>query len=215
MKILTTILASALIATAAHAENPVVVMKTNKGEITIELDKEKAPITVENFLKYVGSKHYDGTIFHRVIDGFMIQGGGFAAGEVPEQKKSLDPIKNEAKTAGLSNLRGTIAMARTNAPDSATAQFFINVKDNKNLDAGGFSPDGYAVFGKVTSGMDTVDKIKVVKTAPSPLKSIAGDRLIERPTSDVPIEPVVIESVALKSAGAETPAEEKAPAAAE
>lgn len=174
--------------------NPVVEILTNMGPIHVELNMEKAPVSVTNFLAYVKDKHYDGTIFHRVIDDFMIQGGGFSKGDTPTQKKTKPPIKNEAKTSGLSNLRGTIAMARTNAPDSATAQFFINVVDNKNLDAGGFSPDGYAVFGKVISGMETVDKIRAVETGSKQLTTTAGIR----PMRNVPLEAVIIESIALK-----------------
>jgi cyclophilin family peptidyl-prolyl cis-trans isomerase len=143
--------------------NPVVVLETSKGNIEIELNEAKAPISVANFLKYVDMKFYDGLIFHRVIDGFMIQGGGFT----PEmsQKQGLPPIKNEAGN-GLANDKYTIAMARTNVVDSATSQFFINVKDNtflnqKNETAQGF---GYAVFGKVTKGMEVVDAIAKVKT---------------------------------------------------
>lgn len=195
--LLAPLLCLAMLSISAIAENPSVVMKTNHGDITIELNQEKCPVTVKNFLSYVSEKHYDGTIFHRVIDGFMIQGGGFANGMIPEEKKTKAPIKNEAKDSGLSNLRGTIAMARTNAPHSATAQFFINVKDNKNLDAGGFSEDGYAVFGKVTAGMDVVDKIKAVETGRTPLKARAGDTLREQPMSDVPTKTVVIKSVSL------------------
>ncbi len=144
-------------------ENPQVILTTNKGEIVIELYPDKAPLTVDNFLKYVDDKFYDGTIFHRVIKSFMIQGGGFTPGLI--QKKTNEPIKNEAGN-GLSNTRGTIAMARTNVVDSATAQFFINVVDNPFLDhqddsARGF---GYCVFGKVISGIETVDAIKTVAT---------------------------------------------------
>ena len=206
MKFLAPLCASLLLATPALVANPTVLVKTSMGDITIELNKEKAPATVANFLKYVEKKHYNGTIFHRVIDGFMIQGGGFAKGAPPEQKMTMPPVKNEAKTAGLSNLKGTIAMARTNDPDSATAQFFINVVDNKNLDPGGFSPDGYAVFGKVVDGMETVDKIKKVNTGSSNLKARVGARLEERPFRDVPQTQVVIESITLK--GADAPAEE-------
>jgi cyclophilin family peptidyl-prolyl cis-trans isomerase len=144
----------------ARAANPVVVMETSMGTVKIELLEDKAPITVKNFLAYVEGKHYDGTIFHRVIPDFMIQGGGFEPGL--KQKETKDPIKNEASN-GLSNVRGTLAMARTNDPDSATAQFFINVKDNKFLDKNDTSA-GYAVFGKVIEGMDIVDKIKGVRT---------------------------------------------------
>lgn len=140
-----------------------VVIETSLGNIEAELNSEKAPVTVENFLKYVDKKHYDGTIFHRVINGFMIQGGGMD--EKLAEKKTEAPIKNEA-TNGLLNLKGTIAMARTSVVDSATAQFFINVADNDFLNhkAPNAQQFGYAVFGKVTSGMDVVDKIKAVPT---------------------------------------------------
>jgi cyclophilin family peptidyl-prolyl cis-trans isomerase len=144
----------------AHASNPVVVMETSKGIIKIELFADKAPITVKNFLAYVDDKHYDGTIFHRVIDNFMIQGGGYTPGMV--ERKTRPPIKNESDN-GLSNKRGTIAMARTTDPDSATAQFFINVVDNPNLDRRG-SNAGYCVFGRVIDGMEVVDKIRSVPT---------------------------------------------------
>lgn len=168
-------------ANGARAANPVVVMETSMGTIKIELDEAKAPITVKNFLGYVKDKHYDGLIFHRVIDGFMIQGGGFEPGM--KQKKTKDPIKNESNN-GLSNAKYTIAMARTSDPDSATAQFYINVKDNNALDATD-GQAGYAVFGKVIEGKDVVDKIKAVKTGTK-----AGFR-------DVPNEDVVIKSVKL------------------
>ena len=201
MKVFSSLSAVILLTTSAAAENPVAVMKTSMGEITIELDRENAPITVANFLTYVEKKHFDGTIFHRVIGNFMIQGGGFAKGNPPTEKRGLKPIKNEAKTSGLSNVRGTIAMARTMDPDSATAQFFINVVDNGKgkLDPGGFSPDGYAVFGEVTDGMATVDKIRKVRTRVSVLKlRTPGGQVIERPMQDVPVEQVTIESVSLK-----------------
>ena len=138
-------------------------IETSMGSITLELDAAKAPVTVKNFCDYAKSGHYDGTIFHRVIDGFMIQGGGFTASM--DQKTTKDPIKNEA-TNGLSNARGTIAMARTQVVDSATSQFFINLVDNTFLDHRAPDPRGfgYAVFGKVTDGMDVVDKIAKVKT---------------------------------------------------
>ena len=159
-----------------------IIIETSMGSIEVELNKEKAPITVENFLKYVDAKHYDGTIFHRVIDNFMIQG----AGHLPnlEEKKSGSPIKNEAGN-GLQNLRGTIAMARTAVVDSATAQFFINVNDNGFLDHRDTTPRGfgYAVFGKVISGMDVVDKIKSVKT------------INKGGMSDVPAQDVVIKTI--------------------
>ena len=179
---------------AKDTVNPIVEITTSMGSIEVELNKMKAPITVANFLAYVKDKHYDGTIFHRIIEDFMIQGGGFAGGEVPKQKTTKAPIKNEAKTSGLSNVRGTIAMARTNAPDSATAQFFINVVDNKNLDAGGFSPDGYAVFGKVLSGMATVDKIRGAETGTTNLQTTYG----KQPMRNVPLTPVIIKSISLK-----------------
>ena len=176
-----------------YAENPKVLLETNQGDITIELNEEKAPITVKNFISYVEKKFYDNTIFHRIIDGFMIQGGGFSNEEMPAQKKPDDPIKNEGKKSGLSNIRGSIAMARTNDPHSATSQFFINVVDNKNLDPGGFSADGYAVFGKVTKGMDVVDKIKSVKTGSTPLKTLRGVGAMR----DVPVKKVIIKSAKL------------------
>ena len=145
------------------SKNPVVLVKTNKGDIKIELNQEKAPITVKNFLKYVQEGFYDHTIFHRVIDGFMVQGGGFTKDF--QQKPTHDPIQNEAEN-GLLNKRGTLAMARTSDVNSATAQFFINVADNSFLDFKSKNPReyGYAVFGKVIEGMDVVEKIKNVKT---------------------------------------------------
>ena len=160
------------------------VVKTSFGEIELELDEAKAPITVTNFVTYAKSGFYDGTIFHRVIDGFMIQGGGFA--KDMKQKPTRPPIKNEAGN-GLKNLKYTIAMARTAVVDSATAQFFINVKDNifldhRSEDMRGF---GYAVFGKVTKGTDVVDKIAKVKTGNVGF------------FGDVPVEPVVIEKVTI------------------
>ncbi len=157
-------------------------MHTNHGDITLELDAEKAPVTVENFMQYVRDGFYDGTIFHRVINGFMIQGGGMEPGMA--QKETRDQIKNEADN-GLSNVNGSIAMARTNDPNSATAQFFINVKDNAFLDHSSPTPQGwgYCVFGKVTDGMDVVDKIKNVA---------AGSEGMHQ---DVPVEDVIIESV--------------------
>ena len=155
-----------------------VVLSTNHGDITIELDAEKAPKTVENFLSYVKSGHYDGTIFHRVIDGFMIQGGGFEPGM--KQKESGEPIDNEAAN-GLANEKYTVAMARTNDPHSATAQFFINVKDNSFLDYAGPDQWGYCVFGRVTGGTEVVDEIRKVRTG---TKGFHGD---------VPVEDVIIE----------------------
>ena len=155
-----------------------VVLTTNHGAITLELDVEKAPKSVENFVTYVKSGHYDGTIFHRVIDGFMIQGGGFDPDM--KQKSTNDPIDNEAEN-GLKNDRYTVAMARTSDPHSATAQFFINVGDNEFLNYPGSDGWGYAVFGKVSDGEDVVDAIRDVKTG---RKSMF---------SDVPVETVVIE----------------------
>lgn len=161
---------------------PKVEMKTSLGTITLELNRSKAPITVKNFLQYVEDKHFDGTIFHRVISTFMIQGGGFSADK--SRKSVRDPIKLESQN-GLSNLRGTIAMARTGIPDSATAQFFINVVDNGyRLDHIPNQMDGYAVFGKVTQGMDVVDKIRDTPIAPQ------GGAF-----ANCPIRNVVIESV--------------------
>ena len=155
-----------------------VVLTTNHGAITLELDVKKAPKSVENFVTYVKSGHYDGTIFHRVIDGFMIQGGGFDPDM--KQKSTNDPIDNEAEN-GLKNDRYTVAMARTSDPHSATAQFFINVGDNEFLNYPGSDGWGYAVFGKVSDGEDVVDAIRAVKTG---RKSMF---------SDVPVETVVIE----------------------
>ena len=181
------------LSTLSYSENPKVLLETNHGDITVELNQQKAPITVKNFISYVEKKFYDNTIFHRIIDDFMIQGGGFSNDEMPAQKKPDAPIKNEGKKSGLSNIRGSIAMARTNDPHSATSQFFINVVDNKNLDPGGFSADGYAVFGKVTKGMDVVDKIKSVKTGSTPLKTLRGVGAMR----DVPVKKVIIKSAKL------------------
>lgn len=143
------------------AESVSVLMKTTLGDIRLELYPDKAPLTVENFLRYVDEGFYNGTIFHRVINGFMIQGGGFSA--EMERKATHDSVRNEAQN-GLKNIRGSIAMARTSAPHSATAQFFINHADNPNLDYPGMDGWGYAVFGQVTSGMETVDNIADVYT---------------------------------------------------
>jgi peptidyl-prolyl cis-trans isomerase B (cyclophilin B) len=171
---------------ADQENNPVIKMTTSLGTIRIELDAEKAPGTTQNFLDYVNDKFYDGLIFHRVIPGFMIQGGGFDA--QMKQKQTKSPIKNEAGN-GLKNDTGTIAMARTSAVDSATAQFFINVKDNDFLNHRSTSADGfgYAVFGRVIEGMDIVQKIEKVKT---------GNRGFHQ---DVPVEAVVIESVTVEA----------------
>lgn len=166
-------------------QRPVVVLETSKGNIEIELYNDKASNTVENFLKYVDKGHYNGTIFHRVIPSFMIQGGGFTA-EMTE-KPTYKGITNEADN-GVSNRKGTLAMARTSDPHSASAQFFINVKDNGFLDHSGKTPDGwgYAVFGEVKSGMDVVEAIKDVKTTK------------KNGHSDVPVEAVVIKTAKRK-----------------
>ena len=166
---------------ALAAENPKVVLDTSKGKIVLALYPEKAPETVKNFLNYVDQKFYDGTIFHRVIPNFMIQGGGFTADM--QRKPTGAPIKNEADR-GLKNERGTIAMARTGDPHSATAQFFINTADNDFLNHKSKTQQGwgYAAFGKVVEGMDTVDAISAVKTT------------ARGPYRDVPVEPVVIKS---------------------
>ena len=168
-------------------------IETSMGSITVELDDAKAPVTVKNFLDYAASGHYDGTIFHRVIDGFMIQGGGFT--KAMDQKPTKAPIKNEAAN-GLTNKRGTIAMARTMVVDSATSQFFINLVDNDFLNFRAPTPQyyGYAVFGKVTDGMDVVDKIAKVKTG------FAG------PHQNVPEEPIVIKKVHVAAEPAATSA---------
>ena len=176
-------------ATGAFAENPRVEFKTSAGSFTLELYPDKAPKTVANFLEYVKSGFYKGTVFHRVIDGFMIQGGGFDPDM--KQKPTRGPIENEAGIAskgGLRNVVGTIAMARTSDPNSATAQFFINVKDNAFLDFRDPSPQGigYAVFGKVVDGMDVVMQIAKVQT------TNVG------PFQNVPQRPIIIESVTLK-----------------
>lgn len=160
----------------------IVVIETSKGMIEVQLNREKAPITVENFLAYVNSGFYNGTVFHRVMPGFMIQGGGFTPDGT--QKPTNSPIKLESNN-GLSNDVGTVAMARTSVPDSATSQFFINVANNGFLN---YAPgnDGYAVFGKVTSGMDVVNKIAAVRTG-----SRAGN-------ADWPVEDVLIKSISVK-----------------
>jgi peptidyl-prolyl cis-trans isomerase B (cyclophilin B) len=163
----------------SSSSNPVVVFETSKGTIVAELYRDRAPASVENFLQYVNEGFYDGTIFHRVIRGFMIQGGGFTADL--SAKETRGPIKNEA-TNGLRNGRGTLAMARTRQVRSATSEFFINTADNTALNHRGITPDeyGYAVFGKVLEGMDVVDAIEKVST-----RSVG-------PMGDVPVEPIVI-----------------------
>lgn len=173
--------------------NPVVVIETSMGDIKVELDQGRAPITVKNFLQYVDDKHYDGTVFHRVISNFMIQGGGF--NEQLEEKPTREPIKNESNN-GLSNKRGTIAMARTSDPDSASAQFYINVQDNDGLDRNPRNPGGYAVFGKVIAGMDVVDQIREVETGARKLKMrLPSGKVVEDDAEDVPLKNVVIKSV--------------------
>jgi peptidyl-prolyl cis-trans isomerase B (cyclophilin B) len=160
--------------------NPVALISTSMGEITVELFKEQAPVSVENFLQYVTEGFYPGTIFHRVVKGFVIQGGGYTVGM--KEKPTRPPIQNEA-TNGLKNVRGTLAMARTQTLRSATSQFYINVADNTALDHRGYTPSdfGYAVFGRVLSGMDVVDKIADVATK-----------------AENPVEPVTIKSVTIK-----------------
>jgi peptidyl-prolyl cis-trans isomerase A (cyclophilin A) len=183
-----------IIATVLLAAAPIVTLDTSMGAIKIELDQAKAPATVANFLSYVKGGHYDGTVFHRVIPNFMIQGGGMDA--AMKEKTTRAPIKNEAANK-LRNERGTIAMARTADPDSATAQFFINVRNNAALDYGVGGP-GYAVFGRVIEGMDVVDKIVGVQTAS------------RGPHQNVPVSPVVIRSARVTAASAgQKPADEK------
>lgn len=171
------LLPAAFMPAQAQETAPRVLLSTTLGEIELELNADKAPITTQNFLQYVDKGHYNGLIFHRVIPGFMIQGGGFTA--EMEQVETDAPIKNESGN-GLSNLRGSIAMARTRDPDSATAQFFINTADNVRLD-GRYGPAGYAVFGKVVRGMETIDNISAVKTGRQGMHG------------DVPLTPVIIE----------------------
>jgi len=173
-------------ASAAGKGNPMVVLSTSMGDIKIELYADKAPITVKNFLDYAKAGYYDGTTFHRVIPNFMIQGGGMTA-DMQEKKGARPPIKNESDN-GLKNETGTLAMARTSVPDSATSQFFINVKDNSFLNRES-APDkvGYAVFGKVVEGMDVVKKIEQAKTAS------------KGPHQNVPVDAVVIKSAKVVS----------------
>jgi len=180
---------SVLTAGAAEeqAPNPRVLMKTSDGDITIELFADKAPVTVQNFLQYAEEGYYDGTVFHRVISNFMIQGGGFTA--ALEEKPTREPIINESRNK-LHNTRGTLAMARTSDPDSATAQFFINQRSNLRLD---WSPgkDGYAVFGEVIDGMQVVDIIALSDTGSAQAQTTRGPAVFQ----DVPVKPVVILSV--------------------
>jgi cyclophilin family peptidyl-prolyl cis-trans isomerase len=187
-------------AATAKSGGPRVELKTSLGKIVIELNADKAPISTANFISYVEKKHYNNTVFHRVINDFMIQGGGFkVAGSSLEETEAGKPIKNES-TNGLSNSRGTIAMARTSDPDSATAQFYINVKDNNFLDSQAGRP-GYAVFGKVVEGMEVVDKIKAVKTGNKVVKARNDKNLADAPFQDVPVENVVIESATVIKSG--------------
>jgi len=170
------------LASAAGKGNPMVVLSTSLGDIKIELYQDKAPVTVQNFLEYVKSGYYDGTIFHRVIPGFMVQGGGMTDDMRDKREGQRAAIKNESSN-GLKNDTGTLAMARTSAPDSATSQFFINVKDNTSLNKENAADKvGYAVFGKVVEGMDVVKKIEQVKTA------------TKGPHQNVPVDAVVIKS---------------------
>ena len=183
------LLTLSLSACGAPAPNPVVVIDTSMGTIKAELYQDRAPGTVKNFLMYVDDKHYDGTVFHRVISDFMIQGGGFEPGalEKDEEKPTRTPIRNESDN-GLLNERGTLAMARTGRPDSATSQFFINVKDNRFLDrARAQDRVGYCVFGKVIEGMAVVDKIRYVET--QTVKTNKGAH------ENVPKEDVIIKSI--------------------
>jgi cyclophilin family peptidyl-prolyl cis-trans isomerase len=187
LKYLTLFLALVLAPCAGAAEsglpNPQVVIRTSQGDITVRLFRDKAPVTVENFLKYVDAGHYSGTIFHRVIPNFMIQGGGMTADL--REKATGEPIVNESNNR-LHNVRGTVAMARTSDPDSATAQFFINQRSNLRLDWTPGQP-GYTVFGEVTDGMNVVDFI-----ATTPVQQVG-------PFSDVPVEPVIIQEITRKS----------------
>jgi len=182
-------------ASALAMAGPKVLLKTTQGDITIELDSEKAPESAKNFLAYVNEGFFNNTVFHRVMKDFMVQGGGFELKEDGsiEQKAVKAPIQNEAKN-GLKNARGTVAMARTGDPHSATAQFFINHVDNSNLDYPSFDGWGYAVFGKVVSGLDVVDKIAGLETSTKTLKARSGDTTREAPMENVPVENVVIES---------------------
>ena len=178
------LLVSIGVATAHSGDKVMVEMHTSKGLITLELDAEKAPVTVANFIEYVKSGHFDGTIFHRVIPGFVIQGGGMESGM--KEKPTQPPIENEADN-GLKNVTGSICMARTNDPHSATSQFFINLKDNQFLDHTEKNPQGwgYAVFGQVTDGMDVVEAIAAVQTGNAGFHQ------------DVPVEDIVVEKVTI------------------
>ena len=186
------VLAASVPTTTAALQRKIIVIETSMGKIKAELHEDKAPITVKNFLGYVNDKFYDGTVFHRVMPDFMIQGGGFEPGM--KAKKTKDPIKNES-TNGLGNFRGTLAMARTSVPDSATAQFFINVVDNEQLNRSD-NDAGYCVFGRVTDGMDVVDKIRAVKTGTKVQKGVeVGGQLRDIPHQNVPEKDVIIKSI--------------------
>ena len=178
---------TAVSAAEEQLDNPRVLMKTSDGDIVIELYAEKSPVTVENFLSYVDAGHYDGTVFHRVISNFMIQGGGFTT-EMKE-KPTRDPIVNESSNK-LHNTRGTLAMARTSDPNSATAQFFINQRSNLRLD---WTPgnEGYAVFGEVVEGMQVVDIIALTETGAASVETSRGPAVFQ----DVPVKPIVVLSV--------------------
>ena len=179
------IMAAALaFATMGSALAQTVKLSTSEGDIIVQLDAAKAPKTVENFVQYVKAGHYNGTVFHRVIKTFMVQGGGFTPDMKEKPTRAAIPLESRN---GLSNMRGTIAMARTNVPDSATAQFFINVKDNNFLDsAQSADGNGYAVFGKVVQGMEVVDKIRMVETGQ------------KGPYGDVPVKPILIKQATLE-----------------
>lgn len=192
MRLLLSLLICLLPTLSFGEAKPKVRLKTNEGDIVLELDARKAPLSTANFLSYVEKGFYEGTVFHRVISNFMIQGGGFAIEEGSLVQKATEaPIRNESQN-GLKNSRGTIAMARTNDPHSATSQFFINVVDNPNLDYP--SLGGYAVFGEVVDGMDVVDKIRAVATGTQSLTNrFPNGQLMSRPTPNVPQQPVIIE----------------------
>lgn len=182
---------------------PRIKFETTMGDFVLELDPVKAPVTTANFLKYVEAKFYDNLLFHRIVkkppSGIgVIQGGGFKLEEgIPTQQKTFSPIVNEANN-GLSNKRGTISMARTAAPNSATSQFFINTVDNEALDPGGFDANGYAVFGKIVEGMEVIDKIGAVATTVKKFRSRrSSGSLIEHSSADVPVKDVVIKSARL------------------
>ena len=178
------VVVTALLCVGAAAQAQKVKFSTSAGDIVVELDAAKAPKTVDNFLKYVGAGQFDGTIFHRVIDGFMVQGGGMTPDM--KEKPTRAPIPLESAN-GLANVRGSVAMARTGVPDSATAQFFINVVDNARLDGSEPGRNGYAVFGKVVSGMEVVDKIRTVSVADN------------GPHQNVPVKPVLITKASVLS----------------